>query len=70
MAGLLGVSLGIDVRKNLIVRHRECVYWMILGWRFMMAMSSEATRQCDTIGQCAGPLPRLIADAYLMGGEL
>ena len=37
---------------------------------FTAACSLEATRTCKTLGGAAGMTPRLIADSYLMGGEL
>lgn len=37
---------------------------------FEKACADEATRKCETLAQAAGEIPRLIADAYLMGGEL
>lgn len=40
------------------------------SWRFEAACAYEATRTCATLGECGSLLPRLIADAYLMGGEL
>lgn len=38
--------------------------------QFEVASAAEVTRHCETLGECASLLPRLIADAYLMGGEL
>ena len=55
--------------KNLTLKTQRFVYFPA-SWQFDLACAYEATRQCETLGQCAGLLPRLIADAYLMGGEL
>ena len=49
-------------------RQRAC--FVATSWQFDVAMAHEATRLCNTLGGCAGLLPRLISDAYLMGGEL
>ncbi len=37
---------------------------------FGRACAYEATRHCVRLSEAAGLLPKLIADAYLMGGEL
>lgn len=37
---------------------------------FSRACADEATRTATSLADCAGMLARLIADAYLMGGEL
>jgi len=44
--------------------------WFASSCQFERASSITATAGCKTLGECAGLLPRLIADAYLMGGEL
>lgn len=39
--------------------------------QFCIACGDEATRHCSgNLAEATGELPRLIADAYLMGGEL
>lgn len=34
------------------------------------ACADHSTAHCPSLAECAGELPLLIADAYLMGGEL
>lgn len=48
---------------------QRAMYYPLTVW-FEIACADEATRLCRTLAECAGPYPRLIADAYLMGGEL
>ena len=55
--------------KNLTLKTQRFVYFPA-SWQFENACANESTRHCENLGQCAGLLPRLIADAYLMGGEL
>lgn len=55
--------------KNLAVPTQRAMYFPASP-QFEVASAAESTRNCKTLGECAGLLPRLIADAYLMGGEL
>lgn len=55
--------------KNLAIQVQRYQYFPA-SWQFEVACACEATRNIGSIGECAGLIPRLIADAYLMGGEL
>jgi hypothetical protein len=47
-------------------------HWMYFpaSHAFSRRCAVESTRQCISLAECTGLLPSLIADAYLMGGEL
>ena len=55
--------------RNLATPIQRSMYFPASS-HFARASACEATRGCNTLGECAGLIPRLIADAYLMGGEL
>ena len=55
--------------KNLAIPTQRYLYFPA-SWQFENASAAEATRGCNTLGECSGLAPTLIADAYLMGGEL
>jgi len=55
--------------RNLATPAQRAMYFS-MSHRFEVASADEATRHCKTLGECASLLPLLIADAYLMGGEL
>jgi hypothetical protein len=55
--------------KDLSIPTQRAMYFPASP-QFEVAMAVAATRNCMTLSECAGLLPRLISDAYLMGGEL
>lgn len=59
----------METIKDLVVPTQRADYVRV-SHQFNVACANESTRNCKTLGECAGLLPRLIADAYLMGGEL
>lgn len=55
--------------KDLAVPRQRAIYFPA-SVQFSAACAAESTRHCVKLSECAGPLPAMIADAYLMGGEL
>lgn len=59
----------MEATRNLAVPTQRAMYLPAFH-QFEAASANESTRICNTLSECAGLMPRLIADAYLMGGEL